>query len=92
MCANVTLVGGCCAYVLIAAQSLSRFLVIVSVNIDVSEWKTLVTSSAIGTRSILLLDKPMTTSEPMVVRLTIDRAIAVPILKQFAVFAPCATQ
>ena len=42
MCANVTLVGGCCAYVLIAAQSLSRFLVIVSVNINVSEWKTLI--------------------------------------------------
>ena len=59
---------------------------------SVSEWKTLVTSSAIGTKSILLLDKPMTTSEPMVVRLTIDRAIAVPILKQFAVVAPCATQ
>ena len=55
------------------------------------DWQTLVTSQAIGTKAIHLLPQPLTTTTPTRFRLTIDHAIAAPMIKQFAVFSPCAT-
>ncbi|XP_063689364.1 uncharacterized protein LOC134822314 isoform X2 [Bolinopsis microptera] len=46
VCANVTLVGGCCAYILIAAQSLSRFLFI-EFEVDCIGYRTCVAIMAL---------------------------------------------
>jgi alpha-L-fucosidase len=56
-------------------------------------WDTLVTGDAIGTKAIHLLPQPLTTTaEKTKLRLTVDHAIAVPVIQQFAVFAPCASK
>ena len=54
------------------------------------DFKQLYEGQSIGTKWIILLDNNVTTTAiATTLRLTVDKAIAPPVLKQFAVFAPC---
>ena len=55
-------------------------------------WDPLLTGDAIGRKAIRLLPSPVTTKSATKLRLTVEHAIAVPIIRQFAVFAPCASK
>ena len=53
-------------------------------------WTVLAKGQAIGTKRILLLDNPISVPQTgLSLRLNIAQAVATPVLKQFAVFAPC---
>ena len=58
-----------------------------------SSWIVLARGQAIGTKRILLLDKvvPLDMYRPTALRLNIQEAVAPPVIRQFAVFAPCRT-
>ena len=60
-------------------------------NIMTTVKETVVTSEAIGRKKIHVLDTAITTAVGSTtrIRLTIGHAVALPMVTQFAVFAPC---
>jgi len=63
----------------------------VASSTDGTTWTPVISGRAIGTKRIKLLNTTATAPADMVFRLTVTAAVAPPILRQFAVFAPCAT-
>lgn len=54
-------------------------------------WSPLVHGQAIGTKRIKLLNSTVVAPADTQLRLTVTAAVATPLLRQFAVFAPCAS-
>lgn len=55
-------------------------------------WMVVAKGQAIGTKRILLFDQPLPIPPSgLSLRLNVEQAVATPVLKQFAVFAPCRT-
>ena len=76
-----------------SGQRVRNYTVAESVDGGAS-WQTLATGSAIGTKAILLLPANVTTpvDGTYQLRFRVDHAIASPVVEEFAVFRPCATQ
>ena len=68
-----------------------RNYTIESMDSSAGGWETVVTSEAIGRKKIHVLDTAVTTAVGSTtrIRLTIGHAVALPMVTQFAVFAPC---
>ena len=69
-----------------------RNYTVLSWNESAEEWNPLFQGEAIGTKAIHLLPQPVTTVQTTKLRLKVERSIAIPVIQQFAVFAPCASK
>ena len=70
----------------IVGQRVRRYMVQAN---NGSGWTDLAGGNAIGTKRILLLNRTITASAGLALRLLVQSAVATPVIKQFAIFAPC---